>query len=95
MIVANQYDTFVQMDKCNVTGVNIDKYMLFNGIYERSYNQSMLPGGSRNSNTKGYTLATPGLWQGNFTELQVIGDKSGPIVLRHYQKHRFAHQYRA
>ena len=79
MIIADEYSTLSRVHKNEM-----DKYMLFSGIYRMSYAAAMIPGKKRtkSNHPKGYTLAIPGLWQGNYTQLRVIGDKSGPDMSR-------------
>ena len=51
---------------------------LYNALYNNSYHAAK--SGWRRDNyeqNKGYTLDIPNMWQGTFTELRVIGDKSG------------------
>ena len=69
---------------------------LFNTIYLNSMT-SLLPGMSRERNSKGYTLEIHPSWQGRFDNyIDVIGDKSGGIVTMEYIKNKegFAANYR-
>ena len=54
-----------------------NKTRLFNTIYKDSFLLSIC--GSRNgtATNKGYSLAVTGQWQGKFSQLRVVGEKSG------------------
>ena len=60
-------------------GTHMNKVELFNDLYHSS--QESVMNGWRSTSTKfhkkGYTLDLPSQWQGCFTKLKVIGDKSG------------------
>ena len=63
-----------------------NKIRLFNTIYKDSFLLSTC--GSRNGTalTKGYSLEVNGQWQGKFSQLRVVGEKSGgstSLLLRH------------
>ena len=72
IIVAHEFFLFKKLfDKW------MDREILFNELYKNSYESAQNGSRSAKVDHKGYTLEINGSWQGQFTELKVIGDKSG------------------
>ena len=84
-IISNEFLVFTQWIE-NKDGLFQDKRRFLNKIYKNSVFQVLSNKGYRNSHKdqKGYTLSMKSLYQGNFTELKVIGDKSGGFTAREY-----------
>lgn len=74
MVIAHEYRLFQQLSKPNV---DTDRIHLYNQLYKNSYNNAMSGWRSPTKDQKGYTLVVNNGWQGAFTTLQVVGDKSG------------------
>ena len=64
-----------------------DKLALFNALYKDSYNDVVKGWRSATNSKKGYSLGTGGTWQAKFSELKVIGDKSGGQTTRYFYEH--------
>lgn len=60
-----------------------DKTYLYNKLWANSHN-AVKGWRSKEKTQKGYTLNIDSPWQGNFKELQVIGDKSGAVTAQIY-----------
>ena len=86
-VVANEYFIFRKLSKNEEPSINKNK--LFQALYRNSYT-SVVNKGWRDSGSdgKGYTLNIKGSWQGRFTKLKVIGDKSGATTVMEYMKDR-------
>ena len=80
IIVAHEYFLFKNLHK------NIDRERWFNELYKKSYDSTQGGWRSANRSNKGYTLDIDGSWQGQFTKLKVIGDKSGGDAVIEYNK---------
>ena len=78
MVIAHEYFLFNQWDTA-VRNRLKNKTYFFNALYKNSFEDAMNPRGLRNIKDmhKGYTLAMNSTWQGGFTKLRIIGDKSG------------------
>lgn len=76
MIIAHQYYLLSRWnaEKRDLLG---NKTALFNRLYHNSVLSSGRGGRLVDVHKKGYNLNLPDLWQGRFTDLKVIGDKSG------------------
>ena len=81
VIIAHEYRFF---EKCvtefsNNAAITIfhNKTTLFNDLYRNSFLSSKCGWRSAMNTSKGYNLALPAQWQGKFSHLRVIGDKSG------------------
>ena len=61
-----------------------NKAALFNAIYKDSYMDVMKGWRNPENTKKGYNLGTGGMWQAKFSDLKVIGDKSGGVTTRFY-----------
>ena len=81
VILAHQYYLFPKIERLNY------KNKLYQELYKNSYT-SVRSNGVRGSgkDSKGYSLEIDGSWQGRFTELKVIGDKSGGRAVKEYKK---------
>ena len=77
MIVAHECSIFSQRRWVDLS----NRQCLYNRLYKNSYKNAYTSRGWRSSKStndkKGYTLEVGGGWQGRFTKLKVIGDKSG------------------
>lgn len=75
MIVAHQCNIFSRWRWMHLN----NRQRLYTILYNNSYINAYTSRGWRSSkrNKKGYTLEVGGGWQGKFTKLKVIGDKSG------------------
>ena len=85
MIVAHEFFLFKKLIENEQLGLNRTR------LYEELYRNSFIniqQNGWRDSghNEKGYTLSIDKSWQGRFTYLKVIGDKSGGISVKMYMK---------
>ena len=80
MIIAHEYHLFYNWHKSPLK--HSHKTVLYNRLYRKSVLNSM-SGGWRSEDRaqKGYTLNMDYRWQGKFTNLKVIGDKSGASTL--------------
>ena len=78
MVIAHEYFLFNQWDTAERIKLK-NKTYFFNVLYKDSFEDAMNPRGLRNKKDmhKGYTLAMNSTWQGRFTKLRIIGDKSG------------------
>ena len=84
-VVANEYFIFRKLSKNEEPSINKNK--LFRALYRNTYT-SVVNKGWRDprSDGKGYTLNIKNSWQGRFTELKLIGDKSADITVKGYMK---------
>ena len=78
IIVAHEFFLFEQLQE------DMDKKTLFNKLYRTSYLSIQRGWRSGHKSSKGYTLDIDGSWQGRFTKLTVIGDKSGGDAVKRY-----------
>ena len=84
IITAHEYSIF---ENLRTMGPNaFDKGFIFNELYWNSYESAVCRNGWRNvaMNKKNYTLDIPGLWQGRFEKLLVIGDKAAGYTAMEY-----------
>ncbi len=91
MLIADGFGIFRQL-MTNRTKTTKDA--IYNALYEGS--KSSLKGkGSRKLSKKGYSLGVDRYWQGNFTNLKVIGDKNGlgPVMLYTRSPEKFKKLY--
>ena len=72
VIIAHEYFIFSQN---NIMELNRSR--LYNELYRNSYMNARSGWRASNHTQKGYTLNMYSSWQGRFTKLWVIGDKSG------------------
>ena len=93
MIVAHEFNLFQQLRHKSHTHT---KEALFNLLYTNSYNNALNGWRSGRKVRKGYTLEVRDSWQGRFTKLKVIGDKSGGQTGHEYEASpsTFVHLYR-
>ena len=83
MIVAHEYFLFDKMVQNEQLSLN--RTRLFSRMYRNSYNSIQQKGWRNlNNNKKGYSLNINGSWQGKFSHLKVIGDKSGGRTVMEY-----------
>ena len=84
IIIAHEYSIF---ENLRTMGRNVfSKEFIFNELYWNSYESAICRDGWRNiaMNKKRYTLDMPGLWQGRFKELKVVGDKAAGYTAMEY-----------
>ena len=79
MIISHEYFLMKRCTEKIRFGENIfqDKFSLFNSLYKNSAVSSKCGWRSDKGTKKGYNLGISGLWQGSFSQLKIIGDKSG------------------
>ena len=85
MIVAHEFFLFKKLIENEQLGLN--RTRLYEELYHNSF-RNIQQNGWRDSghNKKGYTLSIDKSWQGRFTHLKVIGDKSGGTSVKMYMK---------
>ena len=83
MIVAHECNIFVKWRRMHLN----NRQRLYTVLYNNSYRNAYTSRGWRSSRRvhKGYTLDVSGGWQGRFTKLKVIGDKSGGQASKRYK----------
>ena len=83
-VIAHEYGLFQRMNKDK--GLSLNRSQLYNELYKNAY-MSLTTEGPRDSRNdrRGYTLNVDGSWQGRFTSLRVIGDKSGGKTVMQYK----------
>ena len=81
VIIAHEYKIFKkcvsELYKDPNTTIFHNKTTLFNDLYRNSFLSSKCGWRSAMNTSKGYNLALPAQWQGKFSHLRIIGDKSG------------------
>ena len=79
MVIAHEYFLLVKCVKLRNMKTNIfsNKAELFNSLYEDSFFASKCGWRSDKNRGKGYNFNLNSKWQGTFSQLKVIGDKSG------------------
>ena len=81
VVIANEYKIFPkcvsELHKDPNTTILNNKTTLFNDLYRNSFLSSKCGWRSAMKTSKGYNFAIPAQWQGKFSHLRVIGDKSG------------------
>ena len=85
MIIADEYYLFGNPAGSQLQARLHSKLDLFNELYLNSY--TCAKSGRRNSlsnHTKSYHLEIKGMWQGQFDQLKVIGDKAGGATAMKY-----------
>ena len=82
IIIAHEYSIFENLRTMGAAS----KEFLYNELYWNSYENAVCRDGQRNAgmDTNGYTLDMPGLWQGRFQQLQVVGDESARYTAMEY-----------
>ena len=77
MIIAHEYFLFRRLVVGNMSQSHRQRHYLYNALYRDSFHEAI--GGWRSSkhDEKGYTLELDSLYHGRYTDLKVIGDKSG------------------
>ena len=78
MIIAHEFMVFEKWPQQAAKLTN--KAFLFNALYKDSYDDVTTGWRSSKEDKKGYTLQMKATWQGQFSRLRVIGDKSGGKV---------------
>ena len=85
MVVAHEYDLFSKWIKNPKS--HFDKKWLFNSLLDNSRNNSLQGLRTMKARKKGYTLAIPGGWQGQYNKnIIVIGDKAGGLTAQFFRK---------
>ena len=79
MIIAHEYNLFREWAKAPLKFMS-RRMHLYNSLYRNSVENSRTGWRSEAKSEKGYTLGIGYRWQANFTELKVIGDKSGAVT---------------
>ena len=84
IVLSTDYHLLSHWEKIK-TRVKGDKYELFSEIVLSSLkaSQKQKPGLQKR---KGYSLVIPTQWQGNFSQLKIIGDKSAGKYAQHYSE---------
>ena len=84
IIIAHEYSVFEKQR--TIGAATFSKDFLFNELYWNSYENAFCRDGWRNAgmDMNGYTLDMPGLWQGRFKQLQVIGDNAAGYTAMEY-----------
>ena len=87
MVVAHEFNIFQALvgDDGSTRPRFADKREIYKALLQRS-RRSLQGEGIRVTDRKGYTLSVDGLWQGNFKDLKVIGDKAGGKTVQVYLK---------
>ena len=83
-IIAHEYNLFRQFDR--KPSKHLGRMFLYNALFENSVNSVLSGWRSDQQNQKGYTLDIEQQWQANFSELLVIGDKSGAVTTQFFHK---------
>ena len=68
------------------TSIYSNKSELFNSLYKDSFFESKCGWRSNKNTAKGYNFNLKSKWQGTFSQLKVIGDKSGGSTARYISK---------
>lgn len=84
MLIAHEYNLFRQWDKSPQK--HMQRMHLYNALYKNSVESAENGWRSERMARKGYTLGMDRQWQASFTELKVIGDKSGAITTQLFEK---------
>lgn len=84
MILAHEYNLFREWDK--VLQKDYRREFLYNALYRNSVANALSGWRSNASTIKGYTLGLDYKWQGRFSKLKVIGDKSGAVTSQMFSK---------
>ena len=97
VIIADEYYLFDKLANGKGQRALSSRLSLFNELYWNSY--TCAKSGRRNSSshhTKQYHLGVDGMWQGRFSQLKVIGEKTGgaTAMLYHNHKDRFKTLYK-
>lgn len=92
MIISHEFSVLLRISRDSHLS---DKATLFNAIYKDSYNDLVRGWRASDNVKKGYSLGTKSKWQAKFTNLTVIGDKSGGRTTRFYHQYpdKFDHSY--
>ena len=83
VVVAHEYFLFQKLHQYKLHN---NRSKLFNAIYRNSYRSAVVGWRTTRMDTKGYSLHMNGSWQGRFSKLKVIGDKSGGNVADTYMQ---------
>lgn len=84
MVIAHEYNLFRQWEKSPLK--HSQRTHLYNALYKNSVESAKSGWRSERMAGKGYTLGVDHQWQASFTELKVIGDKSGAITTQLFEK---------
>lgn len=85
MLIAHEYNLFRQWDKA--PHKHSRREYLYNALYKNSVQSSLSGCRSSAKALKGYTLGMDDQWHANFTQLAVIGDKSGAVTAQLFQSY--------
>ena len=83
VIIAHEYAIFRRLIEDEDNQLR-NRNILFNRLYKNSHKMANKGWRTSSRNSKGYTLGMEGTWQGRFTKLKVIGDKSGGRTTKLY-----------
>ena len=81
VIVAHEFFLFTKLSEDKELS---NRSRLYNQLYRNSYMSAKEGWRTSNKTQKGYSLDMAGSWQGQFTKLEVIGDKCGGELIRSY-----------
>lgn len=84
MVISHEYNLFRQWDKS--PGKHDQRTHLYSILLKNSVESAMNGWRSEKKAKKGYTLEVGTPWQGDFTRLRVIGDKSGAVTSQEFEK---------
>ena len=84
MIIAHEYNLFRQWKKSPTK--HSQRMHLYNALLKNSVENAASGWRSQQNLKKGYTLGVESQWQANFTQLKVIGDKSGAVTSQEFEK---------
>lgn len=84
MVIAHEYNLFRQWDKS--PGKHIQRTHLYSILLKNSVENAVKGWRSEQKVQKGYTLGVGTQWQGDYTQLRVIGDKSGAATAQEFEK---------
>ena len=77
-VIAHEYNLFREWEKSE--HIHSQRMRLYSSLFKNSVESAVSGWRSDARAEKGYTLGVGYKWQGSFTELKVIGDKSGAVT---------------
>lgn len=84
VVIAHEYNLFPQWQ--NAPMKHKERIFLYNALYKNSAESALSGWRSELKSVKGYTLGVDYPWQGGFTQLKIIGDKSGATTSNFFEK---------
>lgn len=84
MVIAHEYNLFRRWERAR--GKHTQRKQLYNSLYRNSIASALSGWRSKDKDSKGYTLGLDYPWQAGFTELKVIGDKSGAVTTNMFKR---------